>query len=132
LYDVLKPQWRKLMRSLALFFLLLSVLSWAQSSTNEYSINVHVTSSQWGNLPANVGTETIQRLSAIIDGKKYELAADDFRSNLQHGVTLLALGDYKAKLVQDVHKTTYESSQAYEFQFADKKTQKFIVVGQSE
>jgi hypothetical protein len=41
----------------------------------------------------------------------------------------LALGDYKAKLVQDKHRTAYESSQAYEFLFPDNTTRKFTVVG---
>jgi hypothetical protein len=45
---------------------------------------------------------------------------------------VLALGDYKAKLVQDDHKTAYDSLQVYEFLFADKKTRKFEVVGQME
>ena len=80
-----------------------------------------------------VGPQPVQRLSVLIDGKKYELEAPaTLRANLQAGVTLLALGDYKARLVQDVHKTAYEASQAYEFQFSDKKTRKFMVVGQSE
>ena len=34
--------------------------------------------------------------------------------------------------IEDVHKDAYESSQTYEFQFSDKKTRKFVVVGQSE
>jgi hypothetical protein len=55
-----------------------------------------------------------------------------FRANLQAGVALLALGDYKAKLVQDQHKSAYESSQAYEFLFPDNTTRKFTVVGRSE
>ena len=41
-------------------------------------------------------------VSIIIDGKKCELEAPAHRANLQAGVTLLALGDYKAKLVQDL------------------------------
>jgi hypothetical protein len=45
---------------------------------------------------------------------------------------LLALRDYKAKLLKDEHKTTYDSYQTYEFLFADKKTRGYIVVGQSE
>jgi len=45
---------------------------------------------------------------------------------------LLALGDYKAKLVKDDHKTPYESIRMYEFQFPDKKTRKFAVAGQTE
>jgi len=41
-------------------------------------------------------------------------------------------GDYKARLVQDVHKIGYETSPAYEFLFPDKKTKKIAVVGLSE
>lgn len=80
-----------------------------------------------------IGPQPVQRLSVIIDGKKFELEAlATSRSNLQAGVTLLALGDYKARLVRDIHTTAYESSQAYEFQFPDKKNRAFMVVGQSE
>jgi hypothetical protein len=121
------------MGKITFFVLLLCAFSWAGSNAAEYSINVHVSSSQWVMAPAIItGPQAVQRLNVIIDGKKYELEAPTLRANLQAGVTLLAVGDYKAKLVQDVHKTTYEFSQAYEFQFADKKTRKFIVVGQSE
>ena len=122
------------MKKIAVLFLLLSAFSYAGPNNDEYSISVHVISSRWVMEPAILnGPQPIERLGVIIDGKKYELAAPaPLRANLQAGVTRLALGDYKARLVQDVHKTAYESSQAYEFQFPDKKTRKFIVVGQSE
>ena len=122
------------MKKIALLFLLLSAFSYAGPNNDEYSISVHVTSARWVMEPAILnGPQPIERLGVVIDGKKYELAAPaPLRANLQAGVTLLALGDYKARLVQDVHKTAYESSQAYEFQFPDKKTRKFIVVSQSE
>ena len=122
------------MKKIAVLFLLLSALSYASPTNDEYSISVRVISSRWAMEPAILnGPQAIERLKVVIDGKKYELAAPaPLRANLQAGVTLLALGDYKAKLVQDVHKTPYESSQAYEFQFSDKKTRKFFVVGQSE
>jgi len=124
------------MRRIVLCVLLVTAFSfcWAGQNTEEYSISVHVSSSRWVMEPAMlIGPQPVQRLSAIIDGKKYELEAPaTLRANLQAGVTLLAIGDYKARLVQDVHKTAYESSQAYEFQFPDKKTRKFMVVGQSE
>ena len=124
------------MRKIAQCVLLLTAFSfsWAGPNTDEYSINVHVSSSRWVMEPAMlIGPQPVQRISVIIDGKNYELEAPaTLRANLQAGVTLLALGDYKARLVQDVHKTAYESSQAYEFQFSDKKTRKFMVVGQSE
>jgi len=115
------------MRFTAPLLLLLSSLCWAQSNTAEYSINVHVISSHWIVVPSGIGPVPAQQLNVIIDGKKYELEAD-----AKGKVTILALGDYKAKLVEDVHKSGYEFSQTYEFQFPDGKTRKFLVFGQSE
>ena len=122
------------MKKAVLFVLLLfGTLTLAAPNPNEYCINVHVNSSFWGMAASLLsGLQPVQRLAVTIDGKKYELEAPATRANPNAGVTLLALGDYKAKLVQDVHKTTYESSQAYEFLFPDQKTRKFFVVGQTE
>jgi hypothetical protein len=102
--------------------LLISALAWAGGDPNpaDYTINVHVSSSR---VDIKYGT---QGLNVVIDGKKYEL-----RSELVIN-RVLALGDYKAKLVQDQHKTTYDSLHVYEFLFPDKKTRKFEVVGQTE
>jgi hypothetical protein len=61
----------------------------------DYPITVHVSSSEWN---ANW-----LQLNVTIDGKKYLL------SGPYNGV--LAPGDYKAKLVTDTHKTTYETYQ---------------------
>jgi hypothetical protein len=115
------------MTRIASLVLLLSALCWAQSGADEYPINVHVSASQWVIIPSGIGPLVAQKITVVIAGKKYELEAD-----AKGKVTLLALGDYKAKLIEDVHKDAYESSQTYEFQFSDKKTRKFIVVGQSE
>jgi hypothetical protein len=113
--------------------LLLSTFSFAAPNPDEYSIHVHVISSRWVMEPAiSTGSEAFQKLNVVIDGKKYELEAPTLRANLQAGVALLALGDYKAKLVQDKHRTAYESSQAYEFLFPDNTTRKFTVVGRIE
>ena len=123
------------MKRTALFvMLLLTTVTWAAQQPEEYSINIHVNASYWRMEPSILsGPVPVQILVVIIDGKKYELEAPaPLRANLEAGVTYLALGDYKAKLVQNLHKTTYESSQAYEFQFPDKKTRKFFVVGQTE
>ena len=65
-------------------------------------------------------------MNVVINGKKYELMSGSIKN------LVLALGDYKAKLVQDEHKNAYDSLQVYEFLFADKKTRKFEVVGQME
>ena len=115
------------MRHILSFFLVLSTLCWSQSISGEYSINVHVTSSEWIVVPSSIGPLGAQKLKVVIEGKKYELEAQ-----AKGRVALLALGDYKAKLIEDVHKNNYESSQTYEFQFSDGKTRKFTVFGQSE
>jgi hypothetical protein len=95
--------------------------AWAggRPASDEYTINVHVSSS-------NVGPIGRQDLSVVIDGKKYELLSEPVTD------TILALGDYKAKLVKDEHETVYDSTRAYEFLFVDKKTRKFDVIGQTE
>ncbi len=109
------------MKRAALFVLLFATLAPAAPAPDEYSINVHVASSY--RLPA--ASSFGQQLDVIIAGKKYQLSTGD------NGF-LLALGDYKAKLVKDEHKSTYESQQEYEFLFPDKKTRKFVVTAQSE
>ena len=104
-----------------------SVYAWAASDTNpaEYTVTIHVTASR-------VAIETplghawqYQVLNVVIDGKKYEL-----KCKSMNGV--LALGDYKAKLVCDEHKTAYDSSQVYEFLLSDRKLRQFEVTGQTE
>ena len=106
------------MKRLALVVVLLfSALAWAGKAPApaEYKLIVHVTSSR-------LSEHNWPRLTVIIDGKKYEL----------QGVPTLALlapGDYKAKLVKDEHKTTYDSYRIYEFLFPDMKTRQYHLVG---
>jgi hypothetical protein len=114
------------MRKVAFLALWLSALCWAQSNTPEYNLNVHVTSSEWLLIPSAIGPQPTQELSAVIDGKKYELQAYVKKR------AVLSPGDYKAKLVEDVHKNSYESTQTYELQFPDKTTRKYDVIGQNE
>jgi hypothetical protein len=66
-----------IMKKVALsILLLLSMLSLAAPNPSEYSINVHIISSQWVMEPTILaGPEAFQKLSVIIDGKKYELEA---------------------------------------------------------
>jgi hypothetical protein len=100
--------------------LFLSAFAWSKDTPvpSNDTINVHVSKSC-------IGAHGEQRLDVTIDGKKYELAATG-------NGWLLALGDYKAKLVKDAHRGTYDSFQIYEFLFPDQKTRKFNVVGQTE
>ncbi len=115
------------MTKIALLAVLLTAVSATAQTPGEYTINVHVSASHWTVAPGLLSTQAVQQLDVVIGGKKYDLEA-----TAQSSPTLLALGDYKARLVQDEHKTAYESSQAYEFLLPDKKTRKFMVVGQSE
>jgi hypothetical protein len=109
------------MKKAALFvLLLLATLAPAAPAPDEYSINVHVTS-------VYLIAGGWQGLDAVIQGKKYQLSGDPTRGGL-----ILALGDYKAKLIKDEHPTAYESIQEYQFLFPDNKTKKFTVIGQSE
>jgi hypothetical protein len=109
------------MKKLALVVVLLfSALAWAGKAPvpAEYTINVHVISSRlieggWS------------RLTVIIEGKNYELQGNPT-------LALLAPGDYKAKLVKDEHKTSYDSYRVYEFLFPDLKTRQYHLVGVTE
>jgi hypothetical protein len=107
-------------KKIALAVLLLSALAWAGGPSHpaEHTINVHVSSS-------SIDVNLNQVLDVVIDGKKYEL-----RSTQSIGM-VLALGDYKAKLIKDQHSNGYDSYQLYEFQLPD-KTRQYRVVGQSE
>jgi hypothetical protein len=110
------------MKTAALFvLLLLATLAPAAPAPDEYSINVHVTSSYF------VGGG--QGLDVVINSKKYQLSGF---SGATRSASVLALGDYKAKLIKDEHQTAYDSYQEYEFLFPDKKTRKFLLSGQSE
>jgi hypothetical protein len=109
------------MKSYTLVLMLLFVslfvpLAGATSGSANYPTTVHVSSSQLyaGYLQLNV----------VIEGKKYCLLG------VYDGVLLP--GDYKAKLVKDEHKTSYETEQTYEFLFPDNKTRKYNLIGQSE
>ncbi|MGC9292168.1 MAG: hypothetical protein ACP5EP_05520 [Acidobacteriaceae bacterium] len=115
------------MKKILVLFILLPVCSWAATTPEQYTINVHVISCLWYLEPFNQGPEPVLRLDVIIGGKKYKLEAQTYFK-----ARLLVLGDYKARLIKDVHPTPYWFSQTYEFLFPDGKTKKFVVVGQSE
>ena len=94
------------MKKIAVAFLLLfATFAWAAADPNpaEYTTNVHVSSSLLVvEVPNGVALD-YQVLNVVINGKKYELMSSSVKN------VLLAIGDYKAKLVQDEHKTAYDS-----------------------
>jgi hypothetical protein len=109
------------MKRAALLVLLFATLAPAAPAPDDYTINVHVTSSY----KFFVGSTPAQGLDVVINGKKYQLGG-------QYKGGLLAFGDYKAKLSKDQHPNAYESNQEYELLFPDNKTRTYVVFGQSE
>src|SRR5208283_373496 len=94
--------------TLSVFLLLATVARSSDPKPADNAITIHVSATRIA-----FGGRLLQDLDVIIDGKKYELA-----SELSLG-QLLALGDYKAKLVKDEHRNAYDSYQVYEFLFPD-------------
>jgi hypothetical protein len=127
LRDIVAEGNEGIVKKLAFVVLLFCAVAWAADpNPAEYAINVHVSSSRMVLMTArSLGQDFTQDLDVIIEGKRYELMA--FNPNV-----LLALGDYKAKLVKDEHPNAYDSFQVYEFLFPDKKIRKFTVVGLTE
>jgi hypothetical protein len=124
---------KKIVWAVVLFCLLVwgGSRMWAAPKTDQadYKIAVHVSGSRFG------ADGMTQILSVTIDGKHYELlggtsSAKVYSAGSAHG--LLNPGDYQAKLIEDIHKTGYESIQMYELLLPDGATRKFSVTLQSE
>jgi hypothetical protein len=103
-----------------------------QPTAAGYTVGVHVTASRIANDCGNVNKgssscRATQILEAVIDGGKYQLRSETI---LPKGV--VALGDYKAKLVSDKQKPTREFTREYDLMFPDGSTRKFSVIGQME
>ena len=116
-------------KALFAFLLLTPALALATKltlSSADYTITVHVQSSQLTLNCETGGCSWAQRLAVLIDGKKYELLSAGVETKL------LRVGDYKARTVKDVTATAYEYGRIYEFLFADGKTRQYTVVGESE
>ena len=116
------------MKKFALLLVLFSSFLWAAPAPDDYPVKVHVTSLHFDLLPINGFIRDFQRLDVVIDGKKYVLE----ENTPQPRHELLALGDYSGRLLEDEHKAAYSSSQTYELLLPDRKTRKFVVIGQSE
>jgi hypothetical protein len=103
----------------------------AQSPDAGYNLNIHVSESRIGTdcgvSSGNSSCKSVQQLAALIDGAKYELEGETY---FPKGI--VALGDYKAKLVKDQQKPTHEFNRTYELMFPDGSTRKFRVTGQVE
>ncbi|HYG97841.1 MAG TPA: hypothetical protein VD837_01830 [Terriglobales bacterium] len=103
----------------------------------DYTIDVRIVSSRLEPLCGRaLGGDSAclgpQRLSVVIDGKKYELAGGSYRANGGSNKGLLVLGTYKARVVREEQKSQFEFFRDYEFLLPDKTTRPFTLVGISE
>jgi len=110
--------------------LILPAVGWASPNTADYPIAVHVNSSRL--IEACHATlsgpycDYIQRLSATIDGKKYELEYP------QKAADLLRVGDYMARIIEGKSDHPFEFHREYEFLFQDGTKRKFLVVSEED
>jgi hypothetical protein len=110
---------------------LLCARSIAQMSGPVDLANIHVTASRidssCGVFKGVSSCPGTQEITANIDGKKYELQSATF---FPKGI--VALGDYKAVLVDEPTKPTGEFTRTYNLLFPDQSKRKFYVIGQME
>jgi hypothetical protein len=120
----------KILIAILMFAPLLALAQKSGPSASDYTIAVHVQSSQLVNVCGsdNKGSSCgmAQKLNVTIDGKKYEMEEQRPR------IDLLRIGDYKAKILKDETSRPYEYERTYEFHFADGKTRRYVVVGEFE
>ena len=103
---------------------------------SQYPLVMHVSASRYrvqligGTLyPDSRG----ELLTATVGNKHYQLDSSASSAKaFRHDNGLIDPGDYRAKLTQDEHKTSYESLQQFEILFPDGATCRFDVIGQSE
>lgn len=106
-------------KAVLVVFLLCSLPVFAQSKDPGYDIQAHIVESH-----IDSGA---QYLTAVINGSKYELKSANTASK---GV--VALGDYKAKLIAQQQKPTHEFTKIYNLLFPDGSFRAFLVIGQME
>lgn len=108
-----------------LAFCLCAVLCSASSGTPDYNLSVHVTASRMARDEGSIGYH--QYLVVVIDGKKYEFQSVSYPNSL------LQLGDYKARIVEDRHgEGDFDLRRVYELSLPNQKTRKFLLIGVSE
>jgi hypothetical protein len=110
---------------------LFSLPLFAASPSADYNLTIHVSQTRIGSdcsvSQGDSSCKSAQQLSVLVDGAKYELESETF---FPKGI--VALGDYKARLIKDQQKPTHEFNRAYELMFPDGSTRKFRVTGQVE
>jgi hypothetical protein len=119
-------------RILAVLCLAIPALGFAAApSTQEYSIQVHVSRSWIIEECGSSGCSPAVRLEVVIEGKKYQLEDQKHRS------AVLKPGDYPAKILKNprainISHAAYDDVKVFEFLFPDGETRKYDLVGEEE
>lgn len=100
----------------------------AQSAATPYPLTVSVEGSRIDTQCIGSFCPSYLRLTASIGGRHLELEG----SKKRNPVSILVLGDYKAKLIADQHSKPYLFQTIYELQYPDGTTEKFSVIGESK
>ena len=119
-------------KALLVILLLAPLFAWAEKpNPTDYTTDIHVQSSRlvmyYGDVTQGSSVNSwTQDLSAVIGGKKYELLGSI------KGTYLLRVGSYKAKILKEETKGTYEYDLTYQFLFPDGTTRNYLVVGEQQ
>jgi hypothetical protein len=115
--------------SILLIPLVMPARAEGQTNPGDYKLKIHVSAAEYA------PSSTLQQiLTVVIDGKHYRMIGPTSSARMfsGNGTGLLNPGDYKGKLVEDTHKSSFESIQSYELLLPDGKTRKFSVIMQGE
>jgi hypothetical protein len=113
----------KTLTVLALLFAPISLVAQQPGDT----VTVHVSASHWVfGMGINNTVVTVERLNAVINGKKLELMA-----NLS-GPDMLIPGDYRAQLLSEHQESQYEMRQSYKILLPKNRSRTFYVTGIEE
>jgi hypothetical protein len=110
-----------------------------KNDPSNFPLAVHISASSYGPyvtqdaLRSDSFIKQSEVITATINGKHYQLSGPTSDPKLTPCCNgLLNPGDYRTRLVQDEHRTSYESRQAFELLFPDGSTRRFDVIAQSE
>ena len=105
----------------------------AKPNPDDYTVDVHVRSSRLVDSCSRVSNGTsvcvwVHELKVEIDGKNYDLHSE----TLKWYAGILRTGGYKARVLKQDAKRSYEYNRTYELLFPDGRTRKYMVDGESE
>lgn len=102
---------------------------------NPYPITVHVTSRETVFIAMHGNVAPYAEITATIEGHHYKLIGTSMaNTKFSFGVqpTTMRTGDYKARVLQDKQVDAASYFREYELLLSDRKTLKFMVIGESE